>query len=78
MVPRTDFSVGPTSVRALTNRQVDVVSLVLHQHLSLWIRDLEEAMLSVGMNDSENHLEEALEIYQRAQKLQDMGTAFGM
>lgn len=35
-------------------------------------------MLSVGMNDSENHLEEALEIYQRAQKLQDMGTAFGM
>lgn len=62
----------------LTTRQVDVVSLVLHQHLSLWIRDLEEAMLSVGSNDSENHLEEALEIYQRAQKLQDMGTAFGM
>lgn len=32
------------------------------------------------MDDSQsaNHIEEALEIYQRAQKLQSMGTAFGM
>lgn len=54
------------------------MSLVLHQHLSLWIRDLEEAMSSIEDSQSDNHLEEALEIYQRAQKLQDMGTAFGM
>ncbi|KLT39881.1 hypothetical protein CC85DRAFT_288059 [Cutaneotrichosporon oleaginosum] len=60
--------------------QIDVVSLVLHQQLSLWVRDLEEAMASP--NDSllgpSDDFEESLAMYHRAQKLQSMGVAFGM
>ncbi|TXT13456.1 hypothetical protein VHUM_00823 [Vanrija humicola] len=60
--------------------QVDVVALVLQQHLSLWIRDLEEAMSAteVPRGDAGLDLEESLGVYQRAQKLQSMGVSFGM
>lgn len=61
-------------------RQVDVVSLVLHQQLSLWIRDLEEAMASPSdpAGASGDDFEESIAMYHRAQKLQSMGVGFGM
>lgn len=56
------------------------MSVVLHQHLSLWIRDLEEAMSAPDSlpSDRNQDLEESLAIYQRAQKLQNIGVAYGM
>lgn len=60
-------------------RQVDVVSLVLHQHLSLWIRDLEEAMSAESATvNIDDEFQESLATYRLAQKLQGMGVAFGM
>jgi len=60
--------------------EIDIVSIVLHQHLSLWIRDLEEAMsASDGASvDAALDLEQSLSVYQKARKLQNMGLAFGM
>jgi hypothetical protein len=54
--------------------------LVLQQQLSLWIRDLEEAMASSSDPSSaqSDSFEESLAMYHRAQKLQSMGVAFGM
>ncbi|KAL7421167.1 hypothetical protein Q5752_004052 [Cryptotrichosporon argae] len=40
--------------------EVDVVSIALHQHLSLWLRDLEDAMaqtISLSINDYCNEIE---------------------
>ncbi|BEJ13854.1 hypothetical protein CspHIS471_0310280 [Cutaneotrichosporon sp. HIS471] len=60
--------------------EVDVVALVLQQQLSLWVRDLEEAMASSNDPSSapSSGFEESLAMYHRAQKLQSMGVAFGM
>jgi hypothetical protein len=69
-----------SSHRPLTASEVDVVALVLQQQLSLWIRDLEEAMASSSDPSSaqSDSFEESLAMYHRAQKLQSMGVAFGM
>lgn len=60
----------------LTCSQIDIVSIVLDQHLKLWVRELEEAMSAPAESEAGGDLEEALGIYQRAQKLQQMGIAF--
>ncbi|KAK4689773.1 hypothetical protein P7C73_g321, partial [Tremellales sp. Uapishka_1] len=59
------------------NEKVDLVALVLTQHLNLWMRDLEDAMMTPVENaGSEEEIGEALGIYKRARKLIDMGNAF--
>jgi hypothetical protein len=55
---------------------VDVVQLVMLQQLTLWFRDLEDAMQSPPPQGQEHDWEEAFALYRKAQKLIDMGNAF--
>ncbi|ORY22446.1 hypothetical protein BCR39DRAFT_473965 [Naematelia encephala] len=54
--------------------KVDVVSTVVQQMLSIWFRDVEDAMELPPKG--EDQMEEAFVLYRKAQKLLDMGTAF--
>lgn len=66
--PRTETYAGRSGV--------DVVQLVMLQQLTLWFRDLEDAMQSPPPQGQEHDWEEAFALYRKAQKLIDMGNAF--
>lgn len=55
---------------------IDVVALILLQQLTLWFRDLEDAMTSPPPEGVVYEMDEAFALYKRALKLVDMGNAF--
>ncbi len=58
-------------------RNVDLVPIVLQQHLTLWFRDMKDVMAIPPKPAKEGaDMEEAFALYRRAQKLIDMGNAF--
>ncbi|EIW68721.1 hypothetical protein TREMEDRAFT_39631, partial [Tremella mesenterica DSM 1558] len=66
------------------NDKVDIVPLVLQQHLRLWFQDLEDAMVSnPHQSSTSNHvnedlMEESFIVYRKAQKLIEMAEAFAV
>ncbi|WWC87193.1 uncharacterized protein L201_002079 [Kwoniella dendrophila CBS 6074] len=56
--------------------EIDIVPLVLQQHLTLWFRDLEDTMLAQTAEELRNNMEELFVLYRKACKLSDMGKAF--
>ena len=51
------------------------MSIVLQQQLTLWFRDLEDAMTGQALNKDNNDMEEAFILYRKSQKLMEMGDA---
>ncbi|WVR04402.1 hypothetical protein IAU60_001404 [Kwoniella sp. DSM 27419] len=61
--------------RSITEH-VDLVPLVLDQHLTLWFRDLEDTVLGWYNTEPRETTEESFALYRMALKLQEMGQAF--
>ena len=54
---------------------VDIVPIVVTQHVRLWFRDLEDVM-AADDKITEEDIGEALALYNRAQKVVNLGNAF--
>ncbi|WWC67647.1 uncharacterized protein I206_101557 [Kwoniella pini CBS 10737] len=58
------------------SRHIDMVPLILQQHLTLWYRDLEDTVIAHSPVGLDLNLEEMFVLYRKARKLSDMGVAF--
>ncbi|WRT65054.1 uncharacterized protein IL334_001996 [Kwoniella shivajii] len=56
--------------------EIDIVPLVLNQHLTLWFRDLEDTVYILHSTAILDHIEDAFILYRKALKLSEMGDAF--
>ncbi|WWD07979.1 hypothetical protein V865_006089 [Kwoniella europaea PYCC6329] len=56
--------------------EIDIVPLVLQQHLTLWFRDLEDTILAQTHEALRSNMEEMFVLYRKSCKLSDMGNAF--
>ncbi|OCF37607.1 hypothetical protein I316_00734 [Kwoniella heveanensis BCC8398] len=56
--------------------EIDIVPLVVRQHLTLWFRDLEDAMQLLMADSPTDSLDEMFGLYRRASRLAEVGEAF--
>ncbi|WVW78775.1 hypothetical protein I302_100737 [Kwoniella bestiolae CBS 10118] len=61
---------------AAITSDIDIVPLVLRQHLTLWFRDLEDTLLAHSTERFRSDMEELFVLYRKSCKLSDMGKAF--
>ncbi|WWD22030.1 hypothetical protein CI109_106518 [Kwoniella shandongensis] len=55
---------------------LDVVPLVLQQHLTLWFHDLDDSVAALSPSEQNDRMDEVFTLYRKALKLSDMGDAF--